>query len=53
MTIDDKFKLSIAGDSLRALNTTNRTPDDMWEMLKEIERLDLKAEVKAATKPRP
>jgi hypothetical protein len=52
MTNDDKFKLAIAGDSLRALNTTNRTPDDMWDMLKEIERADLKAEVARAVKPR-
>jgi hypothetical protein len=51
MTVD-KFKLAITGDSLRALNATDRTPDDMWGLLKAIERADLKLEVQTATRPR-
>lgn len=50
MTKDDKFRLAVAGDSLRVLNTTDRTPDDMWQMLKDIDRADLKAEVQRAVR---
>lgn len=48
----DKFKMAIVGDGLRDSNRIGRTPDDMWDMLKQIEAAALKLEVARALKPR-
>jgi hypothetical protein len=50
MTRDDEYLIAVTGDALRSRYTVTALPADMWSMLKDVDRADLKREVREAVR---
>lgn len=48
MTYDDQFLIKMTGDALRVRHPLCTVPADMWALLKDIEKADLRREVREA-----